>query len=236
MRLGVCVGCRRPDPTRPDPTTHTTCTRNKRATGLSACFCVWQHYGQRRRCSFAARVAPLRSLRPPLRSVSLGSVRLASGCLSFGSLRCRPARFDFVFVFVYVYVYVFVFVVVFVFVFVFVFWFRATQNNKVLTIVEQARRGIGVHHGGLLPILKEVVEILFCEGLIKVTGVRTTTTTTTTTSTMPTARARNAVVLLLLWLLWLLLLLLLVVVLFLCVVVVVAAAVVVGDDGGGGAF
>ena len=39
---------------------------------------------------------------------------------------------------------------------------------QVLTIVEQARRGIGVHHGGLLPILKEIVEILFCEGLIKV--------------------------------------------------------------------
>jgi hypothetical protein len=29
------------------------------------------------------------------------------------------------------------------------------------------RRGIGVHHGGLLPILKEVIEILFQEGLIK---------------------------------------------------------------------
>ena len=30
------------------------------------------------------------------------------------------------------------------------------------------KRGIGVHHSGLLPILKEVVEILFQEGLIKV--------------------------------------------------------------------
>ncbi|KDQ16614.1 hypothetical protein BOTBODRAFT_106714 [Botryobasidium botryosum FD-172 SS1] len=30
------------------------------------------------------------------------------------------------------------------------------------------RRGIGIHHGGLLPILKEVIEILFQEGLIKV--------------------------------------------------------------------
>src|SRR5260221_7361457 len=30
------------------------------------------------------------------------------------------------------------------------------------------KRGIGVHHGGLLPILKEVIEILFQEGLIKV--------------------------------------------------------------------
>lgn len=30
------------------------------------------------------------------------------------------------------------------------------------------KRGIGVHHSGLLPILKEVIEILFQEGLIKV--------------------------------------------------------------------
>ncbi len=29
-------------------------------------------------------------------------------------------------------------------------------------------RGIGVHHSGLLPIVKEVIEILFGEGLIKV--------------------------------------------------------------------
>ena len=30
------------------------------------------------------------------------------------------------------------------------------------------RRGVGVHHSGLLPIVKEVIEILFQEGLIKV--------------------------------------------------------------------
>lgn len=30
------------------------------------------------------------------------------------------------------------------------------------------KRGIGIHHGGLLPILKEVIEILFQEGLLKV--------------------------------------------------------------------
>jgi ATP-dependent RNA helicase DOB1 len=29
------------------------------------------------------------------------------------------------------------------------------------------KRGVGIHHGGLLPILKEVIEILFQEGLIK---------------------------------------------------------------------
>ena len=30
------------------------------------------------------------------------------------------------------------------------------------------KRGIGIHHGGLLPIIKEVIEILFQEGLIKI--------------------------------------------------------------------
>lgn len=30
------------------------------------------------------------------------------------------------------------------------------------------KKGIGIHHGGLLPIIKEVVEILFQEGLIKI--------------------------------------------------------------------
>jgi ATP-dependent RNA helicase DOB1 len=29
------------------------------------------------------------------------------------------------------------------------------------------KQGVGIHHGGLLPILKEVIEILFQEGLIK---------------------------------------------------------------------
>jgi len=29
------------------------------------------------------------------------------------------------------------------------------------------RRGVGVHHSGLLPILKELVELLFQEGLVK---------------------------------------------------------------------
>lgn len=33
------------------------------------------------------------------------------------------------------------------------------------------KRGIGVHHSGLLPILKEVIELLFQEQLIKV-GMR----------------------------------------------------------------
>jgi superfamily II RNA helicase len=39
---------------------------------------------------------------------------------------------------------------------------------QVLTICEMVKRGIGVHHGGLLPILKEMVEILFSRNLIKI--------------------------------------------------------------------
>ena len=33
---------------------------------------------------------------------------------------------------------------------------------------ELLSRGIGVHHSGLLPIMKEMVEILFQRGLVKV--------------------------------------------------------------------
>jgi antiviral helicase SKI2 len=38
---------------------------------------------------------------------------------------------------------------------------------QVLRVREMLKRGIGVHHAGLLPIVKEVVEMLFCRGLIK---------------------------------------------------------------------
>ncbi|KAG7355547.1 DEAD/DEAH box helicase domain protein [Nitzschia inconspicua] len=39
---------------------------------------------------------------------------------------------------------------------------------QVMAVCEMVERGIGVHHGGLLPILKEMVEILFSRNLIKV--------------------------------------------------------------------
>ena len=39
---------------------------------------------------------------------------------------------------------------------------------KVVRVEDLLRRGIGVHHAGLLPIVKEVVEMLFCRGVIKV--------------------------------------------------------------------
>ena len=46
-----------------------------------------------------------------------------------------------------------------------------SDDDKKLPQVEHVlpllMRGIGIHHGGLLPILKEVIEILFSEGLIK---------------------------------------------------------------------
>ena len=33
---------------------------------------------------------------------------------------------------------------------------------------ELLHRGLGVHHSGILPILKEIVEMLFSRGLVKV--------------------------------------------------------------------
>jgi ATP-dependent RNA helicase DOB1 len=45
-----------------------------------------------------------------------------------------------------------------------------SEDDKKLPQIELIlpllKRGIGIHHGGLLPILKEVIEILFQEGLI----------------------------------------------------------------------
>lgn len=40
--------------------------------------------------------------------------------------------------------------------------------NFIETLLPLLKRGIGVHHSGLLPILKEVIELLFQEQLIKV--------------------------------------------------------------------
>ena len=39
---------------------------------------------------------------------------------------------------------------------------------QITNLLPLLKRGIGIHHGGLLPILKEVIEILFQEGFIKV--------------------------------------------------------------------
>jgi ATP-dependent RNA helicase DOB1 len=40
--------------------------------------------------------------------------------------------------------------------------------EQIGSMLEMLKRGIGVHHSGLLPIVKEIVEILFQEGLVKV--------------------------------------------------------------------
>ncbi|KAK0224383.1 hypothetical protein EDD85DRAFT_959514 [Armillaria nabsnona] len=42
------------------------------------------------------------------------------------------------------------------------------QLPQIKDFLPLLKRGIGIHHSGLLPILKEVIEILFQEGLIKV--------------------------------------------------------------------
>ncbi|KAJ1984889.1 Antiviral helicase ski2 [Dimargaris verticillata] len=39
---------------------------------------------------------------------------------------------------------------------------------QIVRMTDLLRRGIAVHHGGLLPILKEIVEILFARGLVRV--------------------------------------------------------------------
>ncbi|KAH3760431.1 antiviral helicase [Pelomyxa schiedti] len=39
---------------------------------------------------------------------------------------------------------------------------------QILRMKQLLKRGIGVHHGGLLPIVKEIVEILFGKGLVRV--------------------------------------------------------------------
>ena len=39
---------------------------------------------------------------------------------------------------------------------------------QVKSILPLIKRGVGIHHGGLLPIIKETIEILFQEGLLKV--------------------------------------------------------------------
>ncbi|XP_067618075.1 superkiller complex protein 2 [Eurosta solidaginis] len=41
------------------------------------------------------------------------------------------------------------------------------QLPQVLTLKDSLERGIGVHHSGILPILKEIVEMLFQSGLVK---------------------------------------------------------------------
>jgi ATP-dependent RNA helicase DOB1 len=41
------------------------------------------------------------------------------------------------------------------------------QLPSIALMLPLLQRGIGIHHGGLLPIIKEVIELLFQEGLLK---------------------------------------------------------------------
>ncbi|XP_056597770.1 helicase SKI2W isoform X1 [Triplophysa dalaica] len=42
------------------------------------------------------------------------------------------------------------------------------QLPQILSMRDLLKRGVGVHHSGILPILKEVIEMLFSRGLVKV--------------------------------------------------------------------
>jgi len=42
------------------------------------------------------------------------------------------------------------------------------KSPQLIKLRELVRYGVAMHHGGLLPIAKEIVEMLFSEGLIKV--------------------------------------------------------------------
>lgn len=48
--------------------------------------------------------------------------------------------------------------------------FKETDRKltQVIALKEMLKRGFGVHHSGILPLLKEITEILFCDGLVKV--------------------------------------------------------------------
>lgn len=43
-------------------------------------------------------------------------------------------------------------------------------HHQVTQMSDLLSRGVGVHHSGVLPILKEVIELLFQRGLVKVSG------------------------------------------------------------------
>lgn len=48
-----------------------------------------------------------------------------------------------------------------------------SQLPQVIKMQKLLTLGIGVHHSGILPILKEIVEMLFQKGIVKVTLLST---------------------------------------------------------------
>ena len=55
---------------------------------------------------------------------------------------------------------------------------RLSDEDKslpsIITLKNLLVRGIGIHHAGMIPFLKELVEILFQDGLIKIVFATTT--------------------------------------------------------------
>ena len=47
-------------------------------------------------------------------------------------------------------------------------WAVFLFSSQVTSMTDILKRGLGIHHSGILPILKEVVEMLFQKGLVKV--------------------------------------------------------------------
>jgi superfamily II RNA helicase len=45
---------------------------------------------------------------------------------------------------------------------------NADQYSQVVNLKQHLIKGVGVHHSGMFPLLKEIVEVLFTQGLIKV--------------------------------------------------------------------
>lgn len=45
-----------------------------------------------------------------------------------------------------------------------------TYYFQIREMKSQLDKGIGVHHSGILPVMKEIVEVLFQEGKVKVSG------------------------------------------------------------------
>jgi RecG-like helicase len=68
---------------------------------------------------------------------------------------------------IYVYVHVCMYVYTYIHIHIYICVYTLHICICTYTFTYILKRGVGIHHGGLLPILKEIIEILFQEGLIK---------------------------------------------------------------------
>jgi uncharacterized membrane protein len=70
----------------------------------------------------------------------------------------------------------FIFIIIIIIIIIFIIIFTSSYSySQVQRVAELVKRGVGVHHSGMLPILKEVVEMVFSRGLVKVPRLRSTT-------------------------------------------------------------